>query len=66
LKGDIIDACIDACRTIIDRCPGQYGDSVLLYAKDSVVTFELAQAVSVSWPEAEISGSEFRDGQISL
>ena len=42
LREDIIDVCIDGRRTLIDRCPEQRGDRMLLYAQDSEVAFEVA------------------------
>lgn len=48
LKGDIIDVCIDDRRTLIDRCPEQYGQQLFLYAQDSEVTFEVVEIQALS------------------
>ena len=47
LREDIIDVCIDGRRTLIDRCPEQRGDRMLLYAQDSEVAFEVAEIAAL-------------------
>jgi hypothetical protein len=44
MKGDIIDVCIDGRRTLVDRCPERRGQTVLLFAQDGQVDFEIAEA----------------------
>ena len=47
LRKDIVDVCIDGRRTLIDRCPEQRGDRMLLYAHDSEVAFEVAEIAAL-------------------
>ena len=47
LWGDIIDVCIHGCRTLIDRCPQRDSSTILLYAQDSDVTFEMAEVMAL-------------------
>ena len=48
LWDDIIDVCIDGCRTLIDRCPERRGTKVVVYAEDSEVTFEMVEITALS------------------
>lgn len=48
LKDDIIDVCIDRRRTLLDRCPEQRGDTLLLYAEDAAVTFEIIEFAALT------------------
>jgi beta-fructofuranosidase len=55
LRGDILDACVDGRRTILDRCPGRRGDRLYFYGQDAEVDFEVTEATALgrgdgSWP----------------